>query len=129
MHQFMNNHFFHIPLLGICGVQQNNGFSVIAVNFEITGFAPRRVFHPFQTNIPSWIKAQFLYPFNKNLLCNFSVYQFLFSIIVYSSVKTPTLKPYMFSILKPYEDPGKLMCGSKVNASTADSFSVFPFSM
>lgn len=57
------------------------------------------------------------------------VTHFHFSILVYSSVKTPPLNPYIFSFLYPYKDPGKLICGSKVNASTADSFSVFPFSM
>ena len=54
---------------------------------------------------------------------------FYFPYLRYSSVKTPPLKLYMFSFLKPYKDPGKLICGSKVNASTADNFSVFPFSM
>lgn len=57
------------------------------------------------------------------------VTHFHFFILVYSSVKTPPLNPYIFSFLYPYKDPGKLICGSKVNASTADSFSVFPFSM
>ena len=37
---------------------------------------------------------------------------FYFPYLRYSSVKTPPLKPYMFSFLKPYKDPGKLICGN-----------------
>ena len=59
MHQFVKQHFFHILLLGIGTVQQNNGFLVITINLEITGFAPRRIFYPLDQVTEALITCNF----------------------------------------------------------------------
>lgn len=52
MHQFVNDHFFHIFPIGPGGVEQNDGFPVVAVDLKIGCFSPCGILDPFQMNIP-----------------------------------------------------------------------------
>ena len=61
MHQLVYNDLFKILLLWICCIQKQNGFSVIAVNFKITGFSPCWVFNKFKLYVPRGCDSQLFY--------------------------------------------------------------------
>lgn len=65
MHQFVNDHFFHIFPIDFGGVEQYDGFPVVAVDLKIGCFSPCGILDSFQMNIPVGRKAKFLDPFFK----------------------------------------------------------------
>lgn len=67
MYQLVHDDLFQILLLGIGRVQQENGFSVVAVYLEIAGLVPGGILHKLQLHIPRRYDPQLFAVFIKNL--------------------------------------------------------------